>query len=192
MIPTRILASGALCFALLACSGRPTGLDALTNPAPCPQASVLFDAARLVNFHGGDSIQNVGFTAEIAGVRSFCEYEDGEPIISDLEVEFAFGRGAAATGSSYAYPYFVAVTRRGTAVIAKETFAIEAEFPSDRNIVYGSDRIQRITIPRASDDIQGQNFEIVVGFELSQEQLEWNRSGVRFRPDAGRFEAPTD
>ena len=116
-------------------------------------------------------------------------FRSGEPIISDLEIDFAFGRGAAASGNSYTYPYFVAVTRRGTAVIAKETFAIEAQF-GGRDIVYDSDRIQRITIPRASDQVEGQNFEIVVGFELNEDQLEWNRSGVRFRPDAGRFEAP--
>lgn len=192
MIPIRHFASGVLCFALLACSSGPTDIDSLTNPAPCPQASVLFDAARFVNFHGGDGIQNVGFTAEIAGVRSLCQYGEGEPIISDLEIEFAFGRGASASGSSYTYPYFVAVTRRGTAVIAKETFAIEAQFSSGRNIAYGSDRIRRITIPRANDRIEGQNFEIVVGFELNQDQLDWNRSGVRFRPDAGSFEAPVD
>lgn len=191
MTPLRILAPGALCLALAACGGGPTSLDALTNPAPCPQASVLFDAARVVEFHGGDNIENVGFTGEIMGVRSLCEYEDGEPIMSDLEIEFAFGRGQAASGNSHVYPYFVAVTRRGAAVIAKETFSIEAEF-DDSNIVYGSDRIRRISIPRANDDIGGQNFEIVVGFELTPEQLAWNRSGVRFRPDVGGFQAPTN
>jgi hypothetical protein len=191
MTPLRILASGALCFALIACSQGPTDLDALTNPAPCPQASVLFDASRVVEMNGEQALANVGFTGEIMGVRSLCEYEDGEPILSDLEIEFAFGRGQAATGDSHTYPYFVAVTRRDTAVIAKETFTVEAEF-GDRNIAYDSSRIRRISIPRADDAISGETFEIVVGFELTQDQLAYNRSGVRFRQNTGAFETPSN
>ena len=36
----------------------------------------------------------------------------------------------------------------------------------------------------------GENFEILVGFELTPEQLQFNRDGRRFRIDAGEAQAP--
>lgn len=189
MIRSRLLTVSVACLALAACGGGLSEVDALTNPAPCPTASVLFDAARTVEFHGEQELANVGFTGEFLGVRSLCRYDDeGGPIEADLEVDFAFGRGQAAQGNSHTYRYFVAVTRRDSVVLAKETFEVTANFGGDA-ITYEQDEIDRIIIPRANNDVSGANFEIFVGFELTPEQLAFNRSGVRFRPDAGGFTA---
>jgi hypothetical protein len=55
----------------------------------------------------------------------------------------------------------------------------------------GTDRVAlkslpiAIEIPRANKDIAGSNFEVLVGFELTPEQLDFNRNGKRFRVDAG-------
>ena len=43
-----------------------------------------------------------------------------------------------------------------------------------------------LVIPRADDSISGVNFEVIVGFELTPQQLEFNRSGNRFRLDAAK------
>ena len=45
--------------------------------------------------------------------------------------------------------------------------------------------IQDIIIPRADETISGANFEVVVGFDLTDEQLAFNREGRRYRLDAG-------
>lgn len=150
------------------------------NPGPCPSAYALGDAARLVQIRGEERLANVGFTGEILGVRSFCRYYGGEPIIADLEIDFGFGRGPAAEASSHTYRYFVAVTRSDQAVIHKETFPVRVNFRgSDRT--YQTERIDYIKIPRASETTSGTNFEIIVGFELTPEELEFNRAGKRFR-----------
>lgn len=189
MISTRILLLCAAAATLAGCGGA-RSTSGLTNPAPCPQASVLFDASRVVELNGEARLANVGYTAEILGVRSLCRYgEDGGPIDSDLEIDFAFGRGAAAQGNSHTYNYFVAVTRRDAAVIEKETFPISANF-GNNTIVYDSDRISSIVIPRRDDNVSGENFEIIVGFELTEDQIEFNRSGVRFRATAGELAVP--
>ncbi len=52
------------------------------------------------------------------------------------------------------------------------------------------ERIDQIVIPRANEEISGENFEILVGFELTPEQLQFNRDGRRFRIDAGENQAP--
>ncbi len=190
MTTIRILAAGAACLTLLGCSSnRTTQINAVTNPAPCPGASVLFDAARRVQINGEEALANVGFTGEILGVRSLCRYRGDEPIQADLEIDFGFGRGPAAAGSSETYQYFVAVTRRDAVVLAKEVFTVDANF-NRGDVVYASDRIRDIVIPRANEDVAGSNFEIVIGFELTEQELEFNRSGVRFRTSVGELASP--
>ena len=51
-------------------------------------------------------------------------------------------------------------------------------------MVSRTEHINRIVIPRANADISGENFEILVGFDLTPEQLQFNRDGRRFRIDA--------
>lgn len=150
------------------------------NPGPCPSAYALADASRLVQLRGEERLANVGFTGEIIGVRSFCRYYGDEPIIANLEIDFGFGRGPAADAASHTYQYFVAVTRRDEAVIHKETFAVRPNFRGNDR-VYLSEDIDYIEIPRASETTSGTNFEIIVGFELTPEELEFNRAGKRFR-----------
>jgi len=79
----------------------------------------------------------------------------------------------------------VAVTRRGVAPIAKEYFDVEVEFNGSEQIVTRTERIEHIVIPRANAEVSGENFEILVGFELTPEELQFNRDGRRFRVDAG-------
>jgi hypothetical protein len=57
-------------------------------------------------------------------------------------------------------------------------------WPRGENVVTRTEEIERIVIPRANEEISGENFEILVGFELTPEQLQFNRDGRRFRIDA--------
>ena len=42
----------------------------------------------------------------------------------------------------------------------------------------------KITIPRAAANITGENFEVLVGFEVTPEQAAFNREGNRFPVNA--------
>lgn len=159
------------------------------NPGPCPTALSLYDAHRVVNFQGGDTVyENVGFTGEILNVVSFCEYTDrnASPIEMEMGVRMAFGRGPAAQGRTHTYHYFVAVTRKDLVVIEREVYPVTVTFPPGEDRVEIVQEFQDMEIPRAEADTSGGNFEIIVGFELTDEQLEFNRSGMRFRVTAGQ------
>jgi hypothetical protein len=77
------------------------------------------------------------------------------------------------------------VTRKDIAVISRQVYTQRVAIPA------GTDRVAlkslpiSIEIPRATKDIAGANFEVLVGFELTPEQLDFNRNGKRFRVDAG-------
>lgn len=176
----------AAALVLTGCQGLRDRLDGpQRNPGPCPNALSLYDAHRLVEFRVPDdtALSNVRFTGEVLNVTGACTYTDRSvsPIDMEISIHFAFGRGPAADASEKTYNYFVAVTRTDNAVITREVFPIQVRFPAGQNRVELTEHIGRITIPRAERTTSGANFEVIVGFELTPEQVEFNRSGLRYR-----------
>jgi hypothetical protein len=171
---------------------RMIGNDQRPNAGPCPLMGVLYDSSRIVKFAQANSQRyaNISYTGEFQGIRGLCRYIEDDPIEMTLEVEMAFGRGPAATEDRETYRYWVAVARRGRAPIEKAYFDIDVRFPRGETVVTRTEDLGRITIPRANGEISGDNFEILVGFELTPEQLAFNREGRRFRIDAGTTQTP--
>ncbi|MBU6373649.1 MAG: hypothetical protein KJS97_13065 [Alphaproteobacteria bacterium] len=156
------------------------------NVGPCPLIGILYDNARVVQFAAPEErFANVAYTGEIQGVRGLCRYVGSDPIVMNLAIDMAFGKGPKGEATSHTYKYWVAVTRKDAAPIAKQYFEITANFKNGADRVGGTDVIERIVIPRASETTSGANFEILVGFDLTPEQLAFNRDGKRFRVDAG-------
>lgn len=153
------------------------------NAGPCPYVKILYDAARYVELEGSAAIANVGYTGEIQGVSSDCAYRENDPIRVDMNILFDLGRGAQATGEQKSYRYWIAVTERNSAVLAKEYFDLPVNFEGRREASVTEERT--IMIPRADITTSGGNFEVLIGFEVTPEMAEFNRSGSRFRVNAG-------
>lgn len=153
------------------------------NAGPCPYVKILYDAARYVELEGPAAIANVGYTGEIQGVSSDCAYRENDPIRVDMNILFDLGRGAQATGEQKSYRYWIAVTERNSAVLAKEYFDLPVNFEGRREASVTEERT--IMIPRADITTSGGNFEVLIGFEVTPEMAEFNRSGSRFRVNAG-------
>lgn len=166
---------------------RLLGNDPRPNAGPCPVMAVLYDSARLVQFNdpAQERYANIEYTGEMRGVRGLCRYAGEDPITLSMDIDMAFGRGPAATSEQRTYRYWVAVTRRGRAPIEKEYFDVDVRFPSGEAVVTHTEQIEQIVIPRATATTSGENFEILVGFDLTPQQLAFNRDGKRFRIDAG-------
>lgn len=167
---------------------RLVGNDPRPNAGPCPLMGVLYDNARVVDFAApaNQRYANIEFTGEMSGVRGLCRYVGADPIVMNLDVDMSFGRGPAATSDRQTYRYWVAVARRGRAPIEKAYFDIDVRWDRGQAVVSRTEHIERIVIPRANDTVSGENFEVLVGFELTPEQLQFNRDGRRFRIDAGQ------
>jgi len=168
---------------------RPTRIAPLSrraNAGPCPYVKVLYDAARYVELadFSRPSVAGVGFTGEIEGVSADCVYREADPIRVDMNILFNLGKGAQASGDQRTYRYWVAVTERNTAVLAKEYFDLPVNFEGQATA--SVQQAQTIVIPRAEATTSGNNFEILVGFEITPEMADFNRSGSRFRVTAGQ------
>jgi len=161
-------------------------LPQLRNAGPCPYVKVLYDAGRYVEFKGGkEASANVGYSGEIQGISAGCAYKDDQPISVQMEILFELGKGPAAEGSQKTYRYWVAVTKRNDAVIAKQYFDLPVSFQPGQDRLYATDNIDQVVIPRAQTTTSGSNFEILVGFDVTPEMAAFNRDGKRFRLNAG-------
>ncbi|MEE2877807.1 MAG: hypothetical protein VX593_02275 [Pseudomonadota bacterium] len=183
----RLIAVIAAGLMLASCSNNAVtrAFDTRNNAGPCPPASILYDASRIIELEGeGQTFSNIAYTGELNGVRMFCRYVEDQPLRANLELDFAFGKGPQADSNNHEYRYWVAVTRRSSKVLAKQYFSIDANFGGDK-IDAKTITLEDVVIPRADSTISGANFEIVVGFDLTDEQLTFNREGRRFRLDAG-------
>ena len=154
------------------------------NAGPCPYVKVLYDAARFVELTDNRAATaNVGFTGEIEGVTAGCSYRDNEPITVQMDVLFNLGRGPQAAGDQRTYRYWIALTERNSAILAKEYFDLPVNFDGGRTASVTEEKT--IVIPRKGPEVSGSNFEILVGFEVTNEMAEFNRTGSRFRVNAG-------
>jgi hypothetical protein len=155
------------------------------NVGACPAVRVLYDAQRFVELDGPERFENVGFTGEIARVSSSCRYVGNDPITINLQMDMAFGKGPKAAGSTKDVVYFVTVTRKDITPISRERFTQRVVIPAGTDRINVQSSVTQIVIPRANKDVSGVNFEVFVGFELTDAQLEFNRDGKRFRIDSG-------
>ncbi|MES2725361.1 MAG: Tat pathway signal sequence domain protein [Pseudomonadota bacterium] len=161
-------------------------LQALRNAGPCPFVKVLYDAGRYIEFKDDkEASANVAYSGEIQGISAGCAYKDDQPIQVEMEVLFELGKGPQAQGSSKNYRYWVAVTKRNEAIIAKQYFDLPVNFDAGQDRVYATEKMAQITIPRAKDTTSGANFEILVGFDVTPQMAAFNRDGKRFRVNAG-------
>ncbi len=159
-------------------------LRARPNAGPCPFVKILYDAARYVELEGGRaSTSAVGYTGEIEGVTAGCSYQADEPITVQTNILFNLGRGPQAPDDRRTYRYWIAVTERNQAVLAKEYFDLPVDFEGQRTA--SVEEGQTIVIPRAEATTSGGNFEVLIGFDVTPEMAEFNRSGSRFRINAG-------
>jgi hypothetical protein len=165
-------------------------LPALRNAGPCPFVKVLYDAGRYVELKDNkETATAVGYTGEIEGLSSGCAYKSNDPIKVRIELLFGLGKGPQATSRQHTYRYWVAVTDRNNAVIAKEYFNLPVTFPAGQDRALMTDKIQGIVIPRVKPTVSGSNFEVLVGFDVTPEMVAFNRLGKRFRPNAGVAQA---
>ncbi len=170
---------------------RQAPLPGKRNAGACPFVKVLYDAGRYEEFKDGQQASAaVMYSGEIDGIAADCEYRGTDPIKVKMQLGFALGRGPKATERQKTYRYWVAVTHRNREVLAKEYYNLPVSFPVGQDRVAVTEAVEGISIPRANSTVSGENFEVLVGFDVTPDMAEFNRLGKRFRINAGA-PAPT-
>lgn len=166
------------CAALL--SGCGFFLKKEPAPGPCSRAMILGDAEQMIQFRDGPGrdILDVSYSGRLSRVFAGCEYEMNKDRTGVMAVKVYVAieaeRGPANHDRSAPYRYFVTLTDAKREPVAKNVFDLTAQFPGNVSRVVLADDTVEMRVPiRAGQS--GRDFTIFVGFQLTDEQLEFNR-----------------
>ncbi len=177
---SRILTAGVAVLPLLllaACGSTSEQKAAFVASHPCPRIAVLGGAEQVVVFDGrGTDITNVVARAEIQKSALTCEYDSDEKTISmDLGFNGLAELGPAATGPELHLRGFVAVTRGDNSVIRKTFVDVPVVFEKGSQKMHFVSTLED-NVLSYTNSVDGSAYEILVGFQLSPEQLAYNKA----------------
>jgi hypothetical protein len=162
---------------LLALAGCGGGTQDAFAPA-CPGAAIVRDAADLSRYHGGQrDLVDTELEGRITGINGNCKRDGADTVVTTVQVGIELTRGPAAPGRRAELAYFVAVLD-GESILDKQVFPLRAEFPpnADRLRLSGDDVELRLPV---RENKTAAAYRIEVGFQLTPEELEANRSRGR-------------
>lgn len=169
----------AVLFALLigGCSSNDTA-------KVCPRAAVLSEAGSLTRFGpgAGRDILDIEWQGEVSDIVADCVFRDlkgSRQAVVRLTPVFALSRGAANTDGKADFTYFVSVVRNRE-ILSKQLFELTETFPGNRSrmVVRDDDPPIIVDIPLPAR-ATGSEYEILVGFQLTPEELQRNEEARR-------------
>ncbi len=167
----RIIAVLGVCIALAGCVGAVSD----RFPPACPHAGILADAADLTRYRQGASghdLTDMVLDGRITGVAGNCT-RDGRLTDVTVAVSMQLSRGPAAGRRRAEVPFFVAVSRNGE-VLDKQIYRVVPGFaPNADSTRLTSDPVT-LALPTSSSQ-RGSSFDVVVGFQLTPEEVAFNR-----------------
>lgn len=144
-------------------------------PPPCPTVAILGDAADLTRYRGAhQDLTDMVLSGRITGLSGSCKRASkGATVLTTVRVALELARGPAAPGRIANAAYFVALAQ-GETIIAKQVFALRADFPSNTERV--SLKGDEVEVPVPNRGPEGAAaYRILVGFELTPQELATNR-----------------
>ncbi len=153
-----------------------------TAPDNCPKVQLVKDLSSLTQFEDPASPRESRKISEtsITRLNSSCAYEN-ENVNIELYITFdgkigPKGRMRPGDEAFFSYPYFIAITDENNEIISKDVFGVSFSYPKGKNEqTYSNQVSQSIPTP---DKAAGKNYNVLVGFQLTQEELSYNRSNM--------------
>lgn len=163
---------------LAGCTAVSDAVLGKTEQFACPRYGGLETATTQTKFRSGPGrdLTDVMYIVRLADVQRACRYDrSGAEVLT--RVGFALELGPANPDRTARFEYFVAIADANDAVLARETFPVTVTFPANVGYVEHSEDIeQRIPLPRG---VSAADHQIIVGLQLSRDELEYNRRTQR-------------
>ena len=174
---------------------EPIDMQQTVIASGCPKIVILPATRSLTFFEDGGIGGQMTARASIHDVRGGCEVvDDGMEVDLDIIMRGRItdkGRfeGNRNEEAFVTFPYFTTITTPRGLTIEKKIMATAMRF---RPLVDNLDHAEKITqfIPM-SDPSKAEDYQIIVGFQLTREQLNYNRALIQARPDDDRISPDT-
>jgi len=149
---------------------------------PCPKIEIVKDLGSLSDFTDDQRTfyENMIAQIDIKKRQSSCELATSSATV-DLALLFTGTLGPKARQQKsdkpfLTYPFFVAVTGPNGKIMAKEIFSVSMSFETGETTRTHTEYLRQI-IPVRSKETAFQ-YQVLVGFQLSPEQLNYNRAAL--------------
>ncbi len=147
-------------------------------PRPCPPVGTPAPLDTFTRFEpgGGQDLTQVRFSGRIARVQSACEYDE-KGVDVELAIQIVVERGPADRSRQAELQYFVAVEDGPGNITAKQVFDVAVPFEGNSRRLGRLEEVDlRIPAPAGHGFT---NTRVLVGLQLDQEQLDYNRRSTR-------------
>lgn len=145
----------------------------------CPQAGVVPELATFNDFtnNAAPGSKTLVSRVQMNAIQAQCDFGPQSVTVDvKLNIDGMLGpQGRAGGNASHSYPFFVAVTSPTGTILAKEIFAADLSYDSGDSQTY-QESVRQI-IPLPNKDIAG-SYKVLAGFQLSPEQLAYNRAAL--------------
>ena len=143
----------------------------------CPEGVIPLDASKITVFRDGPGrdLTDVLSTANIQNMLMQCRYEKNAVDIYNFQIAITADRGPADRSKMADYEYWIAIVDPQRNVLLRKTYKQHFDFPGNLTHVgtVVSDLDLRIPMP---DVMKAPSYQVVIGFQLTPDQLAWNRS----------------
>lgn len=141
----------------------------------CPVVAIPDDLSHVSHFKGpGTDFANVTVTALLTDIKGGCTFDAGGVSV-DMNVSLIARLGPAAVDRHADFAYFVAILNQDGKIVAKQVFPAPIDFTDNQNRRGSLETIsQRIPLKDYHD---AGKYRVEVGFQLTQEELSYNRGG---------------
>lgn len=149
----------------------------------CPGVSSIVETSIGTVFLPGKPVDpsNILYTIEITDVHGTCDVD--KPALNsstDVDITFRATRGPNGGGANYKVPYFVAISQFDR-ILAKKVYSIDFAFAPGETTTTFTDTVKSADVAAAKDK-KTFDYIVLVGLQLTKEQLDFNRASGRLTP----------
>lgn len=154
---------------------QPTRIDDLL--VSCPSLTLPADLADLTRYREGASpdLSTVVLDARITAVDAQCRRgRRDQSVDATIALRFQLDRGPAAPTRAVQIPWFIALLDKDNNIINRQGFLLPAQFGANTTRAAVGSQPVEISFP-VGQERRAQDYRIMVGFQLTQDELALNR-----------------
>lgn len=171
---SRLALAGVLLLPVLGCS---------TKISICPVPAILADTQSVTFFRPGTTpdMANELYTVSLINAEGDCTYNTKENLVkASLDLTFRATRAPQAQAATYSVPYFVAVTENEK-IYNKRILYLKFSFAPGAATATITQSPNDISL-RVSNGKLPWNYEELVGFQMTPEQIAYSKNRSRYVP----------
>ncbi len=159
------------------------GMGCSTRIAVCPVPAILADTQSVTFFRPGTApdLANELYTVSLINAEGDCTFSTKTSLVhASLELTFRATRTPTRQAATYTVPYFV-VVHENAKIFQKRLYRLRFTFEPGATAVTVKQSPDEISLHVSNGKLPW-NYQEMAGFQMTAEQIEYNKSRGRYVP----------